>query len=72
MALAVTADMAKKTFIVNTDERGLNLRESPSFEGKIITLLPQGSKVVIDPNIETPKGWVAVKDGGFVVAKYLK
>ena len=62
----------KKTFTVNTDERGLNLREKPSFEGKIIALLPKGSKVVIDPSIETPEGWVAVKDGGFVVAEYLK
>lgn len=61
----------RRTFYVKTRKAGLNLREAPSRESRILSLLPNGEKVVIDPKAETPDGWAAVKSGGFVMKKFL-
>lgn len=65
---------AKKTFAVSVDpmKAGLNLREQPSLEAPIITVLKNGAKVITDPEIEAPEGWVAVKSGGYVMSDFLK
>lgn len=61
----------KKHFVVNT-ENGLNLRSKPSKESAIIKVLGFGEKVTIDNEVEAQDGWVAVKDGGFVMKQFLK
>lgn len=61
----------KKNFVVNA-ERGLNLRELPSKDARILKVLDFGEKVVADHNVETPEEWIAIKDGGFVMKKFLK
>lgn len=62
----------RKNFVVETKKRGLNLRAEPSMESEILTLLPNGSKVVIDPTADVPEGWAAVQSGGYVVRRFLK
>lgn len=62
---------AKKNYAVNV-ERGLNLREAPDTGARVIAVLGFGEKVVIDPEAEAPDGWVAVRDGGYVMREYLK
>lgn len=59
----------KKTYTVNS-ETGLNLRESPSKDAKVLSVLNYGDKVTA-VQTEVPDGWVAL-DGGFVMAKFLK
>ena len=53
-------------------EGGLNLRQKPSKDAKILALLSPDTKVVIDPKAETPEGWYAVATGGYVMSEYLK
>lgn len=59
----------KKTYTVNS-ETGLNLRESPSKDAKVLSVLNYGDKVT-PVKADAPDGWVAL-DGGFVMAKFLK
>ena len=68
------ANMAapRKNFTVKTNKAGLNLREEPSTESKIIQLIPNGEKVTIDPVAEAPEGWVAVRGGGYVMREFLE
>ena len=61
----------RRTYTVQT-KKGLNLREEPSKQSKILALLAFGEKVIIDPSAETPDGWVAVKSGGYVMKEFLK
>lgn len=61
---------SKKHFVVNT-EKGLNLRTEPNKNSEVIRILGFGEKVTIDPDVETQDGWVAVKDGGFVMKEFL-
>ena len=61
----------KKNFVVNA-ERGLNLREQPDKKAKIMRVLGFGEKVVVDHDKDVPEGWIAVKDGGFVMKEFLK
>lgn len=63
----------RKTYTIDaTGYAGLNLREQPSMDSEVIKLLENGAKVIIDPEIEAPEGWVAIKDGGYVMSEYLK
>lgn len=61
----------KKNFVVNT-ERGLNLRDKPSKKAKVLKVIPFGEKVVVDHDVAVPEGWIAVKDGGFVMREFLR
>lgn len=61
----------KKNFVVAT-EKGLNVREEPGKHARILEVLPFKAKVTINPSAETLDGWVALKDGGFVMAEFLK
>lgn len=63
---------ARRSYTVETRKRGLNLRAEPSKESKVLSLLPNGSKVQRDGGREAPEGWMAVKGGGFVMTKFLK
>lgn len=62
----------RKNFTVETKKRGLNLRKEPSMSGEILSLLPNGSNVTIDPTATVPEGWVAVKGGGYCKREFLK
>ena len=65
--------MAKRVnYIVDAPLGQLNVRENPNLEAKILSQLPHGDKVKIDPKAETPDGWFAVESGGYVMSKYLK
>ena len=59
-------------YIVNAPLGRLNVREKPSTGAKILSTLETGAKVKIDPNVECPQGWKALKDGGFVADEFLK
>ena len=63
---------ARKKYTVETKKRGLNLREAPTKESRVIKLLPNGADVTVDREVETPEGWVAIKGGGYVMSEYLK
>lgn len=62
---------AKKNFVVAA-KNGLNVREEPGKQYKVLEVLPFEAKVTINPEVETPDGWVALKDGGFVMVEFLK
>ena len=62
----------RKNVTVSTQRAGWNLREAPTKESAIIRLIPNGEKITIDPEIEAPDGWVAVKDGGYVMREFLQ
>lgn len=61
----------KKNFIVAA-KNGLNVREKPGKQFRVIEVLPFEAKVTINSDAETPNGWVALKGGGFVMAEFLK
>lgn len=64
--------MAKRAnYIVNAPLGRLNVRESPSLDAQILSTLETGAKVKINPSADTPEGWKAVADGGFVMVEYL-
>lgn len=50
---------------------GLNVRAEPSRFAPVLRVLSDGEKIVIDNAAESPKGWKALRDGGFVMAAYL-
>lgn len=52
-------------------ETGLNLREAPNKDAKILSILPFGSVIEIDEDSEAPEGWAAVK-GGYVMEAFIK
>lgn len=62
----------RRNFTVETRKRGLNLRKEPSMDSEILSLIPNGERVVIDPYAEVPDGWAAVQDGGYVKREFLK
>lgn len=62
----------KKTYTVSTNGRGLNVRKEPDVSAPVVKILVDGTKVVIGSTADTPKGWKSLKDGGFVMAEYLK
>lgn len=61
----------KKTYKVNSPS-GLNVRQHPVKDAKILRVLAEGASVAADPTVDTPAGWLAVLGGGFVMAEYLK
>lgn len=62
---------ARKNYTV-AYEGGLNLRAKPSKDSNVLAVLAFGAKVTVDPTVETPDEWLAVKDGGYVMSAYLK
>lgn len=62
----------RKNYTVDTRVSGLNLREKPTKDAAILSLLPNGAAVTIDPAVEVPEGWAAVKGGGYVMREFLK
>lgn len=62
----------RRNYTVRTKKAGLNLRELPSKESKILRLIPNGEKVKIDPSVEAPIGWFAVDGGGYVMGEFLE
>lgn len=62
----------RRNYTVRTKKAGLNLREEPSKESNILRLIPNGEKVTVDPSVETPLGWFAVKGGGYVMGEFLE
>lgn len=62
---------ARKNYTVDS-ETGLNVRESPSRSAEVLRVLKHGEKIVVDNAAETPEGWKALQDGGFVMSGYLK
>lgn len=64
--------MAVKKWYIVTSETGLNLREEPSLEAKILKVFDWNDKIEADSSVEAPEGWIAIKDGGFVMKEFLK
>jgi len=64
---------AKKWYVV-TSKTGLNLRESPSLEAKILSVLKFDDRIEADNSKleETPEDWLPVKDGGYVMREFVK
>jgi uncharacterized protein YgiM (DUF1202 family) len=61
----------KTTYTVNV-ERGLNVRERPTKESKVLSVLKHGEKVKLDPDRDIYPNWLPVLGGGYVMTKYLK
>lgn len=64
--------MAVKKWYVVTSEHGLNLREKPSKKAKILKVFDWNDRIEADNSVEAPDGWIAIKDGGFVMKEFLK
>lgn len=62
---------ARKIYTVAT-QRGLNLRETPSKEARVLRVLEPGEKISVDNAAEVPEGWKALQAGGFVMSEFLK
>lgn len=62
---------ARKNYTVNSVP-GLNVREKPSLQARVLRILHDGEKVAADNSTAAPDGWKAVAGGGFVMTKYLK
>lgn len=69
--MAATKTAVKTRYTVCTKSR-LNVREAPSKESRVLRTLANKQRVTIDPAAEVPEGWKALKDGGFVMADFLK
>lgn len=64
--------MAKRVNYTVTAPLGrLNVREKPSMNARVLSTIETGAKVRINPNADTPDGWKAVENGGFVMADFL-
>lgn len=61
----------RKNYTVNS-EPGLNVRAEPSRSASVLMILKDGEKIVVDNAAETPEGWKALRDGGFVMSEFLK
>ena len=64
--------MAVKKWYIVTSETGLNLREKPNLKAKILKVFDWNDKIEADSSVEAPEGWIAIKDGGFVMKEFLK
>ena len=53
-------------------KNGLNVRKTPSKSAPVLRVLTPGTKVTVNNAAETPEGWKALRDGGFVMSEYLK
>ena len=62
----------RRNYTVRTQKKGLNLREEPNTKSRILRLIPNGEVVKVDPSIEAPIGWFAVKGGGYVMGEFLE
>lgn len=63
--------MAKRKNYKVLSEVGLNLREKPSKTSRVLKVLAYEDAVVLDNEVETPDGWAAVKDGGYVMKEFI-
>ena len=63
--------VARKIYAVDS-KPGLNVRESPSLQARVLRVLRDGEKVTVNNNAAAPDGWKAVQGGGFVMTKFLK
>ena len=61
----------RKYYTVKTSKAGLNVREEPSKDSKILKLLPNGARVNILSTEDLPTGWAAIKGGGYVMTEFL-
>lgn len=64
--------MAVKKWYIVTSETGLNLRKEPSKKAKILKVFDWNDRIEADNSVEAPEGWIAIKDGGFVMREFLK
>lgn len=64
--------MANKKWYVVTAEKGLNLREMPTKRSKVLKVLRLDERIEADNSVEAPEGWIAVKNGGYVMRNFLK
>lgn len=64
--------MAAKKYYVVTSETGLNLRKEPSLSAEILKVFSWNDRIEADNAVEAPDGWLAVKDGGFVMKEFVK
>lgn len=64
--------MATKKWYTVIAERGLNLREKPSKKAKILGVLEYNARIEADNSVKAPEGWIAIKDGGFVIKDFVK
>ncbi|MCR5580370.1 MAG: cell wall hydrolase [Pseudobutyrivibrio sp.] len=58
-----------------TDVAGLRIRGEASEDAKILKVVPKGTKLVVDPEVEAVDGWVAVTSAGvsgYVKAEYVQ
>ena len=62
---------ARKNYTVDS-KPGLNVRESPSLQARVLHVLFNGEKVVVNNSASVPEGWKALQSGGYVMFKYLK
>lgn len=63
--------MAKRRTFTVASPPGLNIRENPSLNARILSVLKDGEKVKIDPDAST-KEWALLDGGGYVMKAYLK
>lgn len=61
----------RKNYTVDS-KPGLNVRAEPSRSARVLKILSDGERIVVDNAAETPEGWKALRDGGFVMSEYLK
>ena len=59
-----------KTYTVAVPK--LKLRAAPSKDGDILSILPFGLKLTVDPTRKAPSGWTAVDGTGYVMTEFLK
>lgn len=69
MARKATPTVEASVYTV-ASKTGLNVRETPDKTAKVLRVLEYGETVQQDG--KAPKGWLAVKGGGYVMAEYLK
>ena len=51
---------------------GLNLRQFPALNAPVLRILKDGEEIGVDKTIDAGDGWIAVRGGGYVMAKYVK
>ena len=64
--------MAAKKYYVVTSETGLNHRKEPSLGAEILGVFAWNDKIEVDSSVEAPEGWLAVKDGGYIMKEFVK
>lgn len=63
---------ARKNYTVSVPTSGLNVREEPDKAARVLRVIPNGERVAIDPEADTPLDWRALQGGGYVMAEYLE